>query len=362
MPSFVILSLAALLVVIGLIVAGFVAYAVVRYTPVIARIFEEKPVFLPLRVDPKPDGEEVGFASNDGIELAGTYYRAPTSRRAGVIVFCHEYLSDRWSFRPYTDPLGDLGYDIFTFDFRNHGQSGSDPDYRPTQWVTGHEVGDLRSALAYLRSRPDRDPAGCLLFGISRGGSTALCAAAEEPSVWGVITDGAFPIWGTMLAYIKRWSEIYVGSPRLWKIMPRRLFEPLAWTLGWAARRRTERRFGCRYESVERAVRRLAPRPWLMIHGQKDAYILPEIAIQMFEKAGDPKEHWIVPGAKHNRCLEVARDAYHARLVDFVGRFGPIRRLPTSESPSGSIDAPTVDDADLVAGSPVVPFSTSVAG
>ena len=77
-----------------------------------------------------------------------------------MLVFCHEYLSDRWSFQPYADGLRDLGFDLFTFDFRNHGASDSDPVYQPLQWVTDHEVRDLRAALAYLRSRPDRDPAG----------------------------------------------------------------------------------------------------------------------------------------------------------------------------------------------------------
>ena len=40
-----------------------------------------------------------------------------------------------------------------------------------------------------------------------------------------MITDGAFPTRGTMLAYILRWAEIYVAQSRiLWKIMPRWVF------------------------------------------------------------------------------------------------------------------------------------------
>ena len=89
-------------------------------------------------------------------------------------MYCHEYLSDRWSYRPYVDHLRDLGFDIFTFDFRNHGAEPVRPGYAPLQWATDHEVRDLRAALAYLRTRPDRDPAGFGLFGVSRGGTTAL--------------------------------------------------------------------------------------------------------------------------------------------------------------------------------------------
>ncbi len=75
------------------------------------------------------------------------------------------------------------------------------------QWATDRELRDLRAALGYLRTRGDRDPAGFGLFGVSRGGTTALLAAAAERDVWGVITDGAFPTSGTMVPYMIRWAE-----------------------------------------------------------------------------------------------------------------------------------------------------------
>jgi pimeloyl-ACP methyl ester carboxylesterase len=312
---------------------AFLVYAVIRYAPVIGRIFEERPLFLPLRLPPLPGGEDVRFRADDGLELAGTYFRATTAGRAGVLVFCHEYLSDRWSFQPYTAPLRDLGFDVFTFDFRNHGDSAGDPSYRPLQWATDHEVRDLRGALDYLRSRPDHDPAGAGLFGISRGGSTALLVAARDPRVWGVVTDGAFPTRGTMLAYILRWAEIYVSNPFLWKSLPLWIFR----LVGWAGRVRSERRLNCRFPDVETAVARLAPRPWLMIHGGKDAYIGPDIARTLFAAAREPKDLWIVPKAKHNRCLESAPTEYAARLRDFLGRSAP-RRLPDDDAPGPTVE------------------------
>jgi pimeloyl-ACP methyl ester carboxylesterase len=303
-------------------VGVFMAYVAVRYAPVIGRIFEERPLFLPLRLPPLASGEEVRFTTADGLELGGTYFTATTPARVGVVVFCHEYLSDRWSFQPYVAGLREIGLDVFTFDFRNHGQSGSDPDYRPLQWASDHEVRDLRAALDYLRSRPDRDAAGAGLVGVSRGGSTALLVAASDPRVWGVVTDGAFPTRGTMLAYILRWAEIYVSNRFLWRGVPLFIFQ----FAGWVGRMRSERRLNCRFPDVERAVSRLAPRPWLMIHGGKDAYIGPDIARTLFAEGGEPKELWIVPKAKHNRCREIAPDEYAARLRDFVARSAP-RRL-----------------------------------
>lgn len=305
-------------------VAAFLIYAAVRYAPIIGRIFEEKPLFLPLRLDPV-GGEAVRFKTIDGLELAGAYFRAKTRSRVGVLVFCHEYLSDRWSFQPYAEPLLALGYDVLTFDFRNHGESAIDPDYLPLQWVTDHEVNDLRAAISYLRSRPDRDAAGVGLFGVSRGGGTALVVAAADRGVWGVVTDGAFPTRGTMLSYILRWAEIYVSNPYLWKTMPLWVFQ----FLGWVGRVRSEKRLRCRFPDIERAAARLAPRPWLMIHGEKDAYIVPAIARSLFAHAREPKELWIVPKAKHNRCRNLAPAEYAERVAGFLRKYAP-RREPQS--------------------------------
>ncbi len=130
-----------------------------------------------------------------------------------------------------------------------------------------------------------------------------------------------------MLAYSIRWAPIYVGNPLFWKAMPVFVFD----FLGWAARRQTERKFHCRYANVERAAARLAPRPWLAIHGQKDNYIGIDIARGLFDRAGEPKELWVVDGAKHNRCREKDTVAYAARISAFFSKFAPRSQPSTPE-------------------------------
>ncbi|HEX8200239.1 MAG TPA: alpha/beta fold hydrolase, partial [Isosphaeraceae bacterium] len=281
----------------------------------------------------------------DGLELRGAYFRARTVERVGVVAFCPEFLADRWSFRPYTEGLRDLGFDLLTFDFRNHGTAATEPGYEPLQWVSDREVLDLRAALAYLRSRPDRDPAGVALFGVSRGGSTALCVAAEDPTVWAVVTDGAFPTRGTMRAYIRRWAEIYIVSRTMLRLLPQWVFT----LVGWAGRMRSSWRLRRRFPDIERAVARLAPRPWLMIHGEKDAYIGPEIARALFACAREPKELWIVPGAKHNRCREVEPVAYRERVSAFFRRYSPRRTAPAGPAPTDRPEAVVVPTPTAVA-------------
>jgi pimeloyl-ACP methyl ester carboxylesterase len=325
------------LIVPSLIGALVVLYVVAKYAPLISRHFEAQPPFMPLRISPLDQGEAVDFLTDDGVRLSGSYLRARTELQSGLIVFCHEYLSDRWSFHPYADHLRDRGFNLFAFDFRNHGASDSEPSYDPMQWASDREVNDLRAALGYLRTRPDHDAAGFGLFGISRGGTTALLAAAVESDVWGVVTDGAFPTRGTMIPYIIRWAEIYVKSQFLRSLIPGWLFG----ILSWSARRQAERRLNCRFPSVEAAAARIAPRPWLLIHGERDAFISSEIARGLFKHGKNPRELWMVPEARHNACRESDPAAYDARLVDFLERFAPRRPQPVGlPQSSGLADLP----------------------
>lgn len=321
--SFAVYLVATTAALVIAFLSAFMVYAVFAYGPVIRRIFELRPVLLPLRVSPQDVGETVRFRTEDGLELSGSYLARRAVPRAGVLVFCHEYLSDRWSCLPYLDALRDAGYDLFTFDFRNHGKSASAADYAPLQWATEYEVRDLRAALAYLRGRADHDEAGFGLFGVSRGGSTALVVGAEEPDVWGVVTDGAFPTRGTITAYMYRWAAIFVQSKLLLSLFPGWLYD----MLGWISLRGSQRRLNCRFPDIETAARRLSPRPWLAIHGAQDVYIGPEIARALFEHAREPKELWLVPAAKHNRCRECEPEAYAARITRFLKEHAPRRPI-----------------------------------
>ncbi len=216
--------------------------------------------------------------------------------------------------------------DIFTFDFRNHGASASDPIYAPLQWVTDHEVRDLRAALAYLPSRPDHDPAGFVLFGVSRGGGTALVVAAGEPDVWGVVTDGAFPTSGTMTAYILRWAEIYRARAAL--LLETRSAAGFTASSAGSAGARSERRLNCRFPDIERPLRTALARA---LADDPRRARMPTSARRsprrLSTEAGEPKEIWIVPGAKHNRCRECEPDGL--RRTDrpsFLGRHAPRAR------------------------------------
>jgi fermentation-respiration switch protein FrsA (DUF1100 family) len=295
-------------------VAGVVVFhlrVVKHYLPLMVRIFQEKPLFIVPRGQPGDESERVSFQTEDGLTLKGCYLRAGGQRR-GVILFGLEFGSNCWSCRAYCDHLLEAGYDVFAFESRNQGDSDRQEGYDPLQWVTAYEVADAKAALAYVKSRSDADPRGVGFFGISKGAGAMLLAAAADPYVRCFITDGMFATLSTTTPYMRQWFKIYNTYFPV-QFVPE-------WYVSYAARiglRQIEQQRGCQFPPLEEAMPKLAPRPLLMIHGEGDSYIKPDMARSLFERAGEPKEFWLVPGAKHNQGLHVAGDEYRRRVLGF---------------------------------------------
>src|SRR5438128_434037 len=150
-----------------------------KYVEPIARVFQEKPLFIVPRGQADPAAEDVAFTTADGLTLRGCYFKASGKRR-GVILFGLEFGSDRWSCRTYCEHLLATGYDVFAFEPRSQGQSDKQPGYDPLQWVTDYEVRDTEAAVAYLKARSDADPRGIGFFGISKGGNAGLHVACAN--------------------------------------------------------------------------------------------------------------------------------------------------------------------------------------
>ncbi len=288
-----------------------------RYMGFLTRIFQEKPLFIVPRGEPDPRAEDVVLTAADGLLLRGCYLRTTAPQRRGVILFGLEFGSNRWACKQYCQSLLEAGYDIFAMEPRNHGDSERDPHYEPLQWVTDRDVADMRTAVEYLRRRLDADPRGIGLFGISKGGSTGVIVAASDPWIRCVVTDGMYGTHTTMVPYMQRWIQIYSGAHRIQRALPV-WFYSLIGTLGV---KKVARNRGVHYPSVEKAAARLY-RPLLMIHGEADTYIKPDMARKIFDRAtGEPKKLWIVPKAKHNQALHVAGEEYNRMVVEFFDRF-----------------------------------------
>ena len=175
---------------------------------------------------------------------------------------------------------------------------------------------DLRTAYEYLRNRPDADPRGFGLFGLSKGGSAGLLEAAGDSSVRCFVTDGIFGTLTTMIPYMRQFVTIY--TKRRWLI--KLLTDAYLRILAKMALRRIEAERKVNYPSLMRAMRCLGNRPLLMIHGGGDTYIKPDMARSMFEIVRGPKELWIVDKAKHNQAFHAANEEYKRRILEFFDR------------------------------------------
>jgi len=290
--------------------AAVSVWAIHHYMPDIMRIVEDLPLYTPAIDEPPNEGQSAHFQTLDGLRLHGRYLPTHTGSRRGVVVFSHEFGTNGDSATRYAGFLLDRGFDLFTFDYRGHGTSPCSDDYEPRQWPSDKEFADLSAAVDYVMSRPDA-PDRVGLMGISRGGGTVIAVAGADPRVGAVVTDGAFAPRGTVAAYVQRWGEIYIRPPIVGRNLPMWFAQAVYYFVKVEARRR----FHCKFPSVDRAVRRIAPRPLLMIHGQNDTYIPLALSQKLFAKAGEPKQHWAVPMARHNKCYLAGQDEYADRVT-----------------------------------------------
>lgn len=277
----------------------------------------------PLSMGPRDfepiQGEIVNFRAMDGLSLRGMFLFAQAPKRKGTIIFVHEFASDMYSCARYCRPLITAGYDVFSFDFREHGGSSREENYIGRQWATNHELSDMLGAIGFvedwLEQHNLRTEIG--LFGISRGACCAILAAQQYPRIACVVADGAFSTDRILEHLMKRWAFIFAKVRFVYENHPPAFWRFLRYLLLCYASRRLK----CTFPSVHKALKRMAPKPILFIHGQRDGYLPLEQSQLLFDSAKEPKELWIVAGAKHNQAVLVQPEEYASRTIGFFDRY-----------------------------------------
>jgi pimeloyl-ACP methyl ester carboxylesterase len=298
-------------------------------------IFETPPPFHVERHPVDPAAEVLRIPVGPDRTLAAALFfpeTSPDGRAArGVVVFCPELGSDRWSAPAYCRGLLDLGYLVLAFDFRGQGESDPGPDgHRPHHWLTEVEVTDVMAAVE--RTARDERLAGLplTLFGVSRGAGAALVAASRLSAgrACCVVADGAYSARTMMMFFFNRWAGLYVPDWML-KLLPRWHVASTLRIVEWCSARRRPTPFA----HVEPALRKLKRVPVFMISGERDSYVLPRFTLRLQRITRQPKERaWVVPGAKHNGNRRADPVEYDRRLIEFIEAAGGSRE-PTRETP-----------------------------
>lgn len=300
----------------------FTVLVLKKYVGICINIFTDTPP--PLAMGPRDfqvmQGEEIRFRSFGGASLRGMWLwsSAKTGYR-GTIVFCHEFGSNMYSCARYARPLIDAGFDVFTFDFRCHGESSCQTEYRVLQWPSDKELEDVLGACAYVEDALEQAGKGRKigLFGVSRGAGSGILAANSDPDIACMVCDGAFSTRETIVSLMKRWVHIFAKVRLVYENHPDVFWRLMCWLVMFVAQRKLKRRF----LSVRKSLRDMASRPILFIHGGRDSYIRQEHSELLYETAAEPKYLWIVPTAKHNQAVIVAREEYAARTIAFFAKY-----------------------------------------
>lgn len=242
--------------------------------------------------------QEVAFKSADGVPLRGWFI--PAQEPGGTVIFCHGHNGSMDPDLKYAPWFHAAGYNVLMFDFRAHGRSQG-------RWVSMGclERYDLLGALAYL-ARREVHRVGVL--GFSMGGAVAISTAPLSRAIAAVVSDGGFAeLHHTLAAGIR---ERYGAGI---------LCDWLAWLIvrvaGW--------RLGVDLSACDpmRWVDQVSPTPLLLIHGGQDPYVSVQDVRRLYERAGEPKELWIVPEAGHRQVDQVRPEEYRQRVLGFFERY-----------------------------------------
>lgn len=244
------------------------------------------------------EAEDVRFTTEDGLSIAGWWLDSPGAEV--TVICCHGHRGGKADMLGIGPGLLRHGFNVLLFDFRGNGDSDDGP-----QSLAFHEQRDLSAAITWVRDRRPHDRIALVAF--SMGAATAILTAAEDPRVEALVLDSPF---ATM-------REVVGAAYRRYRLPTVLLYVAdlgNRWLYGYG--------FG-QVRPVD-AMRALAPRPVLLIHGTDDATIPYEHA-ELLVRAATPGtvELLEVPGAGHCGAYFLDRPGYIDRVAAFLRRALP---------------------------------------
>jgi len=187
------------------------------------------------------------------------------------------------------------GFAVFIFNFRGTGTSGGNLDMMG--WTR-----DLMAAIDYLCALPEVDRTHLLLLGFSGGAAVSVYVASQDTRISSVAAC-ACPAefqFNDPSPIIERFRSI--GAIRD-KDFPHSAEE-------WIS--------GFRQVSPIKYVAGIAPRPLLLVHGNRDETVDIRQAYELYDRAGEPKQIIIVAEAGHrlrqnDRAMAIVMDWLKSR-------------------------------------------------
>lgn len=232
----------------------------------------------------------------DGLKLSGELHIPSGDRSNPALCICHGIpaVPHDPTDRGYTllaQRFCRAGFITFIFNFRGTGKSEGNLD------ILGWSK-DLQTALDFLYDLKETDRDHLCLLGFSAGAAVSIYVAAHDPRVSTVVTCACPADFNSL--FQRETPSDTVQRFRGIGLIRDRDFPPSIeeWRRGFAT------------TTPINWVNRISPRPVLLVHGDADELIPSEHAHRLYQKAREPKQLKIIPGARHKMRLEEAAMAF----------------------------------------------------
>ena len=234
---------------------------------------------------------KVQFGSRSGATIQGWFI--PGRKNAGAIVLMHGVRANRLSMLDRARFLSKDGFAVLLFDFQAHGESSGE------HITFGYlESRDAQAAVDFMRNNAPGEKIG--VIGVSMGGAATLLASPPL-DVDAIVLEMVYPtinqaVSNRLTMRVGAWGTVLTPL-LLWQLKPR---------LGVSADA---------LMPIEKVGSITIPK--LFIVGAQDQHTTLEESEQMFAAAAEPKELWIVEGAKHTDLHSEKTQEYEQRVLGF---------------------------------------------
>ncbi|HJX13559.1 MAG TPA: alpha/beta fold hydrolase [Dehalococcoidales bacterium] len=221
----------------------------------------------------------------DGISIVGQLFLPDAAGEYPLACICHGVPSGNppepgdGGYPALAERVGGEGFAVFIFNFRGTGDSGGNLDI--FAWTR-----DLRAVIDFLWERGGFDRSRFSLVGFSGGAAVSVYVASHDARVSGVAAAACPAHFGLFTqagpqSVIDRYRRI--GAIRDADFPPS--------VEGW-------------FDDLEKVtpldhVAGIAPRPLLLVHGDRDETVPVEHARQLYARTGEPRKLVIIEGAGH---------------------------------------------------------------
>lgn len=237
------------------------------------------PIFHPVRLwTPSPAAcEDIMVPVAEDVRLSARYYPGPED--SPNVLYFHGNGEIACQYDSIANIYSKIGIGLFVVDYRGYGKSDGSPTL-PTM------VSDAQKIYEFFQKKSQKDSKrGTFVMGRSLGCISALEVASQNPdSLDGLIVESG-------LANIGKQASRFG--------LPHDKANELS-------------------EAITRQVRGIRT-PALIIHGERDRLIPPEVGQELYDNLGSIKKVLVrIPMADHNSVMQMDISRYFLSISDFV--------------------------------------------